>query len=154
MPGKYFEDLEVGQTIKHTTGRTVTQMDNVLFTALTMNTQALHLNADFASQTEFGQPIVNGIFTMGLVVGLTVADLTDGTIVANLSYSQVNHPRPVFHGDTIYVETEVLDKRASKSKPDRGIITLKHFGKNQRGEVVCEVERAVMFLKRPPGENN
>lgn len=148
MPGKYFEDLEAGMRISHTQGRTVTEMDNVLFCALTMNTQPLHINEDFASQTSFGQRIVNGILTMGLVVGLTVSELTEGTIIANLGYESVVHPRPVFHGDTIYVETEVLSKRESRSRPDQGIVQLKHFGSNQRGEVVIEIERAVLFRKR------
>jgi len=153
MPGKYYEDLQPGQTIRHTLGRTITEMDNVLFCSMTLNTQPLHINEDFASKTEFGQRIVNGILTLGVVVGITVSELTEGTIVANLGYERVNHPRPVFHGDTIYVETEVLDKRDSSSKPDRGIVKLKHFGKNQRGEVVCEIERSVMFLKRPEGSH-
>jgi itaconyl-CoA hydratase len=153
MPGKYYEDLQPGQTIRHTVGRTITEMDNVLFCSITLNTQPLHINEDFASKTEFGQRIVNGILTLGVVVGITVSELTEGTIIANLGYERVNHPRPVFHGDTIYVETEVLDKRDSSSKPDRGIVKLKHFGKNQRGEVVCEVERSVMFLKRPEGSH-
>ena len=96
-------------------GRTITEMDNTLFCALTMNTQPLHLNEDFAAQTQFGQRIVNGIFTLGLVVGLTVSELTEGTVVANLGYDRVVHPNPVFHGDTIYVETEVLEKRESRS---------------------------------------
>ncbi|MHB8627494.1 MAG: MaoC family dehydratase [Aggregatilineales bacterium] len=148
MPGKYYEDLEIGARYRHLNGRTVTEADNVLFSALTMNPQALHLNEDFAAQTQFGHRIVNGIFTMGLVVGLSVADLTDGTIVANLSYERVAHPRPVFHGDTIYAETEVLDKRESQSNPDRGIVKLKQVGRNQRGEIVVELERSVMFLKR------
>ncbi len=148
MPGKFYEELEVGQTIRHAQGRTVTEMDNVLFCALTMNTQPLHLNEDFASHTQFGQRIVNGMFTMGLVVGITVAELTEGTIVANLGYDHVVHPNPVFHGDTIYVETEVLEKRDSASRPDRGIVRLKHIGKKQDGTVVCELERTVMWLKR------
>ena len=149
MPGRFYEDLEIGQRIRHTHGRTVTETDNVLFSALTMNTQPLHLNEDFASKTEFGRRIVNGIFTMGLVVGLTVAELTEGTIVANLSYERVAHPNPVFHGDTITVETEVLEKRDSRSKPDRGLARLRHIGKKQDGTVVIELERTVMFLKRP-----
>lgn len=148
MAGKYFEDLEVGMTLRHSVGRTITEMDNVLFSALTMNPQPLHLNEDFASKTQFGQRIVNGIFTLGLVIGLTVSELTEGTIVANLGYEKVKHPKPVFHGDTIYVETEVLNKRDSQSHADRGIIHLRHLGKNQHGEVVCEVERSVLFLKR------
>lgn len=152
MPGKYYEDLEIGAKIQHRQGRTVSEMDNVLFSTLTMNPQALHLNEDFAAKTQFGQRIVNGIFTMGLVVGLTVAELTDGTIIANLGYENIKHPKPVFHGDTIYVESEVLDKRESRSKPDRGIIKLRHYGKNQHGDIVCEIERSVLFLKRPRAE--
>lgn len=151
MAGKYFDELNVGDTIRHGNGRTITEMDNTLFCALTMNTQPLHLNEDFASHTVFGQRIVNGIFTLGLVVGLTVSELTEGTVVANLGYDRVNHPNPVFHGDTIYVETEVLEKRESKSKPDRGIVRLKHTGRKPDGTVVCEVERTVLFLKKPGG---
>lgn len=148
MPGKYFEDLNVGDRIHHSQGRTVTEMDNTLFCALTMNTQPLHLNEDFASRSVFGRRIVNGIFTMGLVVGLTVSELTEGTVVANLGYDRVNHPSPVFHGDTIYVETEVIEKRESRSQPDRGIIRLKHTGRKQDGTVVVELERTVLFLKK------
>ena len=148
MSGKYYEDLEVGAHYKHSLGRTITEMDNVLFSALTMNTQPLHINEDFASKTQFGQRIANGIFTMGLVIGLSVTDVTEGTIVANLGYDKVNHPHPVYHGDTIYGETEVLDKRDSKSNPDRGIVRLKQIGRNQDGVIVVELERTVMFLKR------
>lgn len=149
MPGRYYDDLEVGQRIRHSLGRTVTEADNVLFSALTMNTQPLHINEDFAAKTQFGQRIVNGIFTLGLVVGLTVPELTEGTIVANLGYERVVHPNPVFHGDTLYVETEVLEKRPSKSRTDVGIVRLKHWGRKPDGTVVVEVERSVMFLKRP-----
>ena len=148
MTGKYFDELNVGMVIQHSLGRTITETDNVLFNSLTMNTQPLHLNADFASKTQFGRPIVNGILTMAIVVGITVGDLTEGTIVANLGYEKVNHPGPVFHGDTIYVETEVLEKRESKSKPDQGIVKMRHWGKNQHGEIVCEVERTALFIKR------
>ena len=148
MPGKYFEDLEVGQRIQHRVGRTITEMDNVLFCALTMNTQPLHLDAEYAKQTQFGRQLVNGVFTMGLVVGLSVPDVTEGTIVANLGYDKVVHPNPVFHGDTITAETEVLEKRESRSKPDRGIVRLKVTGRKQDGTVVVELERTVMFLKR------
>lgn len=149
MAGKYYEDLEIGATFKHSLGRTITEMDNVLFSTLTMNPQSLHLNEDFASKTQFGQRIVNGIFTLGLVVGLSVADLTDGTIVGNLGYEYVKHPQPVFHGDTIYAETEVLEKRESKSNPERGLVRLKQIGRNQHGQIVVELERTVLFLKRP-----
>ncbi len=152
MAGKYFEELEVGMKFKHGQGRTVSESDNLLFCGMTMNTQPLHVNQDFASKSQFGARIMNGIFTMGLVVGLTVHDLTDGTLVANLSYEHVMHPRPTFHGDTIYAETEVLEKRESQSKPDRGIVRMKHWGKNQRGEVVVELERSVMLFKKPIGD--
>jgi acyl dehydratase len=149
MPGKFYDELEPGMRIRHPLGRTVTEMDNVLFSTLTMNPQPLHLNEDFASQSVFGKRIVNGIFTLGLVVGLSVADLTEGTIVANLSYENVAHPRPVFHGDTIYAETEVLSMRDSQSNPERGVVHLKQAGLNQHGQVVLELERTVLFLKRP-----
>ena len=148
MPGLYYEDLEIGQRIRHTQGRTVTEADNVLFCALTMNTQPLHMNEDFAANTPFGRRIVNGIFTLGLVVGLTVADLTEGTILANLSYEKVVHPYPVFHGDTLYAESEVLDKRLSQSRPNVGIVRLKHIGRKADGTVVIELERTVMFLRK------
>ncbi len=149
MAGKYFEELEVGAVLKHSLGRTITEMDNVLFSTLTMNPQPLHLNEDFASKTQFGRRIVNGIFTLGLAVGMTVPDLTEGTLVANLGYESVNHPRPMFHGDTLYVETEILSKRESRSKPDRGIARFRHIGRNQDGTVVIEFERAALMLKRP-----
>ncbi len=148
MSGKYYEDLQVGMRIQHALGRTITEADNTLFRALTMNPQPLHLNEDFAAQTRFGRRIVNGLLTMALVVGLTVPDLTQGTIVANLGYEKVVHPHPVFHGDTIYVETEVLAMRESRSRPHVGIVRLRHIGRNQDGVVVCELERTVMFLKR------
>lgn len=149
MPGKYYEDLEPGLHIRHANGRTVTEMDNVLFSALTMNTQPLHINEDFASQTQFGQRIVNGIFTLGLVVGLSVADLTEGTIIANLGYERVIHPNPLFHGETVYAETTVLEKRPSQSRPDCGIVRLQQRGLKPDGVVVIELERTALFLKRP-----
>src|SRR3990170_790352 len=149
MAGKFYEELEVGRRIQHATGRTVTEMDNVLFCALTMNPQPLHLDEEFAARTQFGKRIVNGLYTMGLVVGLTVPELSEGTIVANLSYEKVVHPNPVFHGDTISVETEVLEKRESRSKPDRGLVRFRHVGRKQDGTVVIEVERTALFLKRP-----
>ncbi len=146
--GKYFEEINVGEHIEHSQRRTVTEMDNVLFCSLTMNDQPLHIDAEFAKGTQFGQRVVNGIFVLGLVVGLSVGDLSEGTIVANLSFDKVLQPHPVFHGDTISVETDVLDKRVSKSKPDRGIVRLKHIGRKQDGKIVCECERTVMFLKK------
>jgi len=149
MPGKYYDDLDIGMSFKHSTGRTITEADNTFFNAMTMNSQPLHLNKDFASKSIFGRRIVNGILTLGVVIGITVDELTAGTIVANLGYENVNHPKPVFHGDTNYVETTVIDKRPSKTKPDRGIVKLQHVGRNQSGDAVCEVERTVLFLKRP-----
>ncbi len=149
MPGKYFEDLIIGEKLRHTQGRTITEMDNVLFCALTMNTQPLHLNEDFATKTTFGQRIVNGIFTLGLVVGLSVPELSEGTILANLGYDRVEHPNPVFHGDTIYVESEILEKRDSRSRSDCGIVRIKHTGRKQDGTIVIVFERTAMFFKRP-----
>ncbi len=149
MAGKYYEDLEIDMIIQHDLGRTLTEADNVLFNSLTMNTQPLHINEDFASKTQFGKRIVNGIFTLGLVVGISVPDITQGTIVANLGYENITHPNPLFHGDTIYVQTEILAKRLSRSNPDLGIITMKHTGRNQNGVVCIEVTRSALFLKRP-----
>jgi acyl dehydratase len=151
MPGKFYDDLEPGMVFKHEVGRTLTEADNVLFCSLTLNTQPLHLNEDFASNTPFGSRIVNGLFTLGLVVGISVSDLTQGTIIANLGYESVQHPRAMFHGDTLYVETEILSKRESKSRPEAGLVTMKHIGRNQRGEVCIEVTRTALFLKRPGG---
>jgi acyl dehydratase len=148
MPGKFFEELEVGQKIKHANGRTVTEMDNVLFSMLTMNSQPLHSNEDFASKTQFGQRIVNGVFVLGLVVGLSVPELTEGTIVATLGYEHVTSANPTFHGDTVYAETEVLEKRDSKSRPEVGLVRLKHWGRKPDGTLVIEFERTVMFLKK------
>ena len=149
MAGKYYEEFEVGSVIKHHLGRTVTEMDNVLFSTLTMNPQPLHLNEDYARKTQFGQRIVNGILTLGIAVGLTVTDLTEGTLVANLSYESVKHPHPVFHGDTIYVETEILSKRESTSKPDRGIVRFRHIVRNQEGTIVVDFERTALMFKQP-----
>ncbi len=154
MAGKYYDDLDVGMTFRHDLGRTLTEADNVLFNSLTLNTQPLHINEDFAAKTSFGRRIVNGIFTLGVVVGITVHELTAGTIVANLGYENVSHPHPLFHGDTLYVETEVTGKRDSKSRPDSGIVTLRHTGRNQEGVVCIEVTRAVLFLKRPTSTLN
>jgi len=149
MTGKYYEELEVGQRFHHSLGRTVTETDDTLFCALTMNTNPLHLNEDFASHTQFGRRIVNGIFTLGLVVGISVSDITEGTVLANLGYDKVVHPNPVFHGDTIYAETEVVEKRESRTHPECGIIRLKHTGRKPDGTVVVELERTAMFYKRP-----
>lgn len=149
MGGKYFDDLEVGMVIRHEVGRTITEMDDVLFNSLTMNTQPLHINEDFARKTRFGRRIVNGVLSLGMVVGISSSDLTAGTIIANLGYERVSHPHPLFHGDTLYVETEVIAKRDSASYPEAGLITLRHTGRNQDGQVCVEVTRTALFLRRP-----
>lgn len=149
MAGRYFEELTAGEVIRHTLARTITEMDNVLFTALTMNTQPLHLNEDYAQKhSEFGRRIVNGIFTLGLAVGITVPELTEGTLVANLGYDNVRHPHPMFHGDTLYVESEVLEARESRSRPGQGIVRFRHTGRNQHGTVVIEFERTALMWKK------
>jgi len=147
MTGKYYDELEVGMKFRHQ-GRTVTEMDNVLFSALTMNSQPLHVNEDYSSKTEFGHRLVNGVYTFGLVVGLTVPELTEGTIVANLGYDKVVHPSPVFHGDTIYAESEIIEMRESKSRPNAGIVRIHCWGKKPDGTIVVEFERTALFLKR------
>ena len=148
MAGLHFEEFVEGQVFEHATRRTVTEMDNVLFTTLTMNPQPLHLDAEFAKTTEFGRPLVNSIFTLGLVIGISVGDTTLGTTVANLGMSDVRFPKPVFHGDTIYAETEVVDKRESKSRPQWGIVTFEHRAKNQHGDLVMRARRQAMMRKK------
>lgn len=143
--GLYFDEIEVGAIYRHAPGRTVTESDNVGFTTLTMNTQSLHLDAHWASQQEFGQPLVNSMFTLSTIVGASVAQLTQGTIVANLGFETVNFPKPLYHGDTLYTETEILEKRLSASRPGQGIITFHHIGRNQHGEVVAECTRSTMM---------
>ena len=149
MPGKYFEEFEIGAVYRHEITRTITEMDNILFTTLTMNVQPLHLDEEFSKTTMHGQRLVNSIFTLGLVVGVTIIDTTLGTTLGNLGFESVEFPRPVFHGDTIRAETEVLDKRESKSWPNTGIVWFEHRGYNQRGELVCRCKRTGMMLKRP-----
>src|SRR5215468_11018099 len=149
MAGLYFEEFAEGQVFEHAAGRTVTEMDNVLFSALTMNPQPLHLDAEFARQTEFGQRLVNSLFTLSTLVGLSVADLTLGTTVGNLGFEKVEFPKPVFIGDTIYAETEVVSKRESRSRPGQGIVTFEHRATNQRGEIVARCVRNALMLARP-----
>lgn len=151
MTGKYFEELTVGMTFEHQPGRTVTETDNLLFSALTLNPQPLHLDAEFARSTQHGQILVNSIFTLGLIVGLSVGDTTLGTTLGNLGFDKTTFPNPVFIGDTIYAKTVVIDRRESRSKPDRGIVTFEHQGINQRGELVCSCLRSGMLLKKHPG---
>ncbi|MBW0014448.1 MaoC family dehydratase [Mycobacterium sp.] len=151
--GLWFEEFQVGTTYLHRPGRTVTEADNVLFTTLTMNTQSLHLDAAWAAQQPGfrGERLVNSMFTLSTLVGLSVAQLTLGTIVANLGFSEVSFPKPLFHGDTLYAETEVTDKRESKSRPGEGIVTFAHTGRNQHGDVVATASRKTMVRKRPEG---
>ena len=149
MAGKYFEEFEVGAVYRHEITRTITEMDNILFTTLTMNVQPLHLDEEFSKQTMFGQRLVNSIFTLGLVVGVTIIDTTLGTTLGNLGFENVEFPRPVFHGDTIRVETEVLDRRESKSRPTTGIVWFEHRGYNQRDELVCRCKRSALMMRRP-----
>ncbi len=151
MAGLYFEELTVGRTFDHPWTRTVTEMDNVLFSSLTMNVQPLHLDEEFAKGTEFGQRIVNSLFTLGLMIGITVNDTTLGTTIANLGMTDVRFPKPVFHGDTLSVKTTVLSARASKSRPNAGIIEFSHAAINQRGELVAECKRQALMRKRPKG---
>ncbi|MEQ8367223.1 MAG: MaoC family dehydratase [Roseicyclus sp.] len=149
MAGRYYEAFEVGEVIRHAIRRTVTESDNVLFTTMTMNPAAIHLDADYCAGTEFGKPLVNSVFTLGLVVGLSVGDTTLGTTVGNLGFEETKFPKPVFHGDTIHAETEILDKRLSNSRPGQGIVTFLHRGLNQRDEVVCQCKRLALMLKEP-----
>ena len=149
MAGKYFEELEVGAVFQHQPARTVTEADNLFFSTLTMNPQPLHLDAEFSAQTQFGQRLVNSLFTLGLVVGLSVGETTLGTTIGNLGFEKIDFPLPVFIGDTVRVETEILAKRESKSKNDRGIVTFEHRGINQRDELICRCVRLGMMLRLP-----
>ena len=149
MAGLYFEEFTVGQVFRHQPGRTVTEADNVLFTTMTMNPQPLHLDAAFASQTEFGQRLVNSLLTLGIAVGLSVGDTTLGTTVANLGFDKIEFPKPVFHGDTLYIETEIMDKRESRSRPDAGVVFFEHRATNQREELVARIRRAGLMRKKP-----
>lgn len=154
MSGKYFEELEVGMVFEHQPHRTITETDNLLFSTLTHNPQPLHLDAEFASQSQHGQILVNSLFTLGLAVGLSVADTTLGTTIGNLGMEKTEFPNPVFLGDTLSVSTEIMDKRESRTKPDRGIVWFRHFALNQRGEVVCDCLRKGMMLRSPSHQEN
>ena len=149
MAGKYFEELDIGRRFDHEPGRTVTETDNLLFTTLTGNPQPLHLDAEFAKDSIHGQILVNSIFTLGVVVGLSVGDTTLGTTLGNLGFDKATFPNPVFLGDTIRVASTVVDRRESRTKPDRGIVTFEHVGTNQRGEVVCSCLRGAMMMRKP-----
>jgi acyl dehydratase len=147
--GLWFEELVPGLKIEHPIRRTVTEMDNVLFSTLTMNPQPLHLDEEFAAGSEFGTRVVNGLFTLSLVIGLSVSDISLGTTVGNLAYDAVDMPAPVKHGDTIHVTSEVLEARDSNSRPTQGIVKLEHKGWNQHEVLVSRVVRSALFLRRP-----
>ncbi len=151
--GLWFEELQTGVVYQHAPGRTIGEADNTLFSTLTMNPQSLHLDAAFSAQTEFGERLVNSLLTMSVLVGLSVGQLTQGTIVANLGFSGAKFPVPVRHGDTLYAETAVTDKRLSASRPGQGIVTFEHTARNQRGEVVAVVTRSTLMRCRPDGDN-
>ncbi|MGW8483679.1 MaoC family dehydratase [Microbacterium sp. NPDC055903] len=150
--GLYFEEFEVGATYVHRPGRTATEADNVLFTTLTMNTQALHLDAAFAAEQEFGQRLVNSMWTLSTMVGSSVAQLTQGTLVAQLGLGDIRFPRPLFVGDTLYTSSAVADKRLSTSRPGQGICTIEHTGRDQHGEIVATATRTVLVRCMPEGE--
>ena len=147
MAGRTYGQWKVGDHIAHDLRRTVTEADNLLITTLTHNSQPLHLDADYAACTEFGRIVVNGLFTFSLMVGVSVGDTTLGTLVANLGYDKVTMPKPVFIGDTLRVETEVMELRESKSRPNAGIVTFRHRAFNQRGEMVCEALRTALVQR-------
>jgi acyl dehydratase len=149
MAGRFFDDWQVGDTVNHAITRTVTETDNVLISALTHNPQPMHLDHEAAAASEFGQPLVNSIYTFGLMVGVSVSDTTLGTLVANLGYDKLVFPAPVFVGDTLRSESECLAVRASNSRPDAGIVTWAHRSYNQRGEKVCECTRSALLKKSP-----
>jgi acyl dehydratase len=149
MAGRYFDEWQVGDKVAHTVTRTVTETDNVLISALTHNAQPLHLDHQAAAASEFGKPLVNSIYTFGLMIGVSVADTTLGTLVANLGYDKLVFPNPVFAGDTLRSETECVAVRESKSRPNAGIVTWAHRSFNQRDELVCECTRTALLLKKP-----
>ena len=149
MAGKYFEEFHVGDVFRHQPSRTVTETDNLLFTTLTMNVQPLHLDAEFSKNTEFGQRLVNSCFTLALMVGISVGDTVLGTAVANLGWDEVRFPKPLFHGDTVRVESEVLEMRESKSRPGEGIVIFAHRAFNQKAELVAHCKRSSLMRKTP-----
>ena len=149
MAGYYFEDFEEGAVFDHQVRRTVSEYDNTLFSCLTMNTQPLHIDAEFSKDSIYGERIVNSMFTLALVIGVQVTELTLGTTLGNLGMNDISFPRPTFHGDTIHARTTVLDKRISKSRSDSGIVNFLHEGFNQRDELVATVKRTALMATRP-----
>lgn len=149
--GLYFQDFRVGQTFRHRLTRTVTQMDNMLFSNMTLNPQPLHIDAHFCeTETEWGKPLMNSLFTLGLLIGISVNDTTVGTTIANLGMSEVTFPAPLFEGDTVSATTEVLTVRDSKSRPDAGLVEFRHSAFNQKGVLVAQCRRTAFMRKRPP----
>jgi acyl dehydratase len=149
MAGRYFDQWQIGDTVAHAVTRTITETDNLLFSTLTHNPQPLHIDAEAAKASEFGQILVNSCLTFSLAVGVSVADTTLGTLVANLGFDEVRLPKPVFLGDTLSFASEVVALRDSKSRPDAGIVTWEHRATNQRGETVCTMKRSALIRKRP-----
>lgn len=149
--GRYFEEFEDGDVYVHAPARTVTEADNVIFTTLTMNPQSLHLDAEWSAETEFGERLVNSMFTLSTMVGLSVAQLTQGTIVANLGMTDVRFPVPMRVGDTLTAETRILGKRLSKSRPGQGVVDFEHTARNQRGEIVAVARRSTLMQCAPEG---
>ena len=153
MAGYYFEDFEEGQIFDHEVRRTVTEYDNMMFSCMTMNTQPLHIDAEFAANSMYGERIVNSMFTLALVVGIQVTELTLGTTLGNLGMTDISFPRPTFHGDTIHARTTVLDKRISQSRDDSGIVNFRHEGFNQKDELVATLKRTALMAIRPTPES-
>ena len=151
MSGIYYEDFQLGAVIRHALRRTVTEADNVLFSALTHNPSPLHLDEEYMRKTEFGQRIVNSCYTLSLMTGVSVGETTMGTAIANLGWEDARFPRPVFHGDTLRIETEVAEKRESRSRPDAGVVTFVHRAYNQNEELVGSCRRVALMRKRPAG---
>lgn len=149
MAGLFFEEFTVGHVFEHEIRRTVLEADNMWFSAMTYNPAQIHIDHDYCANTEFGRPLINSLFTLGLVIGLSVQDTTLGTTVANLGMSETTFPKPVFAGDTIRTRTTVLDKRESKSRPTQGIVQFEHVGLNQRDEIVCRTLRGALMMKAP-----
>jgi acyl dehydratase len=149
MAGLFFEEFTEGQVFEHPLTRTVTEMDNTMFSLMTMNPQPLHIDAHFAEQTEWGQRLFNSLYTLGIMIGMSVADTTLGTTIGNLGMTDVRFPKPVFHGDTLRARTKIVSKRESKSRPNAGLVEFEHECLNQRGEVVAICRRAGLMHKRP-----
>ena len=149
MAGRYYEEFEVGQLFEHAFSRTVTEQDNISFSLMTLNPQPLHIDADFSSRTEWGQPLFNSLYTLGIMIGMSVYDTTLGTTIGNLGMTDVMFPKPVFHGDTLKAHTKIVSKRLSKSRPTQGIVEFEHTATNQRGEVVASCRRTGLMHCKP-----